>query len=456
MSALPVETTDAATSPPADRSARSVVRGLLGLLRRQLEADRVLLVAADGAPRPVLSVGGPDAPAPVGEEPSLRRPVGPDAEHTVVVHGRADADLDDRDRALLRDVGELLAPHLAELRETPPSSSVAALAASLDGAVGLESLTRPLLTVLQELTHLASTYLTVVDEAADEQQILMARNVRPDFAIPEGLRVPWGDTLCKRALDEGRACTTDVPAVWGDSDAARALGIQVYVSVPVELSDGQVWGTLCAADSLAGDRPDEHVATMRLFSRLIAAEIERSAAIARATSDATRALELAITDRLTGCATRHVIEPRISAALADRPDDHAVVVAFVDVNDFKPINDTFGHDAGDRVLAGVAEHLRGQMRPDDLIGRYGGDEFVLAAVVPRDASDAYAARMAAQDTVTLELGGTTRTLGLSIGIAVSGVDDAATPAELIGLADQRMYEHKARTKARSAARLTVA
>lgn len=46
------------------------------------------------------------------------------------------------------------------------------------------------------------------------------------------------------SVDEGRACTTDVPQVWGDSQAGIDLGIQVYVSVPVALSDGRIWGTL--------------------------------------------------------------------------------------------------------------------------------------------------------------------------------------------------------------------
>lgn len=54
--------------------------------------------------------------------------------------------------------------------------------------------------------------------------------------------MPWHDTLCKRALDEGRPFTADVGQCWGDSQAAAALGIQTYASTPVRMSDGQLYG----------------------------------------------------------------------------------------------------------------------------------------------------------------------------------------------------------------------
>jgi len=89
------------------------------------------------------------------------------------------------------------------------------------------------------MTGLAWTYLTVVHTDDELQEIRYALNTRDDFELPEGMFVPWEDTLCKRARDEDRPCTTDVPAVRGDHDAARSLGLQVYISVPVETPDGK-------------------------------------------------------------------------------------------------------------------------------------------------------------------------------------------------------------------------
>ena len=120
-------------------------------------------------------------------------------------------------------------------------SMLAQLAESVSGARDLETLTRPMLQLLEAVTGLQSTYLTTVDEGRGVQRILYARNTG-QMRIPEGLEVPWGDTLCKRALEEGRAYTDDVGACWGDSDAARALGIQTYMSQPVRTADTAITG----------------------------------------------------------------------------------------------------------------------------------------------------------------------------------------------------------------------
>lgn len=141
-------------------------------------------------------------------------------------------------------------------------------------ATSLEALTRPLLELLEEVTGLETTYLTRIDEAADEQLIVFARNVG-EIEIPEGLRVDWNDTLCKRALTEGRMCTEDVPAVWGDSQAARDLRLQTYVSAPVTLPDGSLFGTLCGASGSRKRLNDKQLRVLQLFSRIVADQVAR-------------------------------------------------------------------------------------------------------------------------------------------------------------------------------------
>ena len=111
----------------------------------------------------------------------------------------------------------------------PMDTLLTQLSSSVSSARTLEDLTRPMLEMLEAVTGLESTYLTRIDLEQGLQHILYARNVRR-LQIPEGLAVPWGDTLCKRALDEGRVYTDNVAECWGDSDAARELGIQTYVS----------------------------------------------------------------------------------------------------------------------------------------------------------------------------------------------------------------------------------
>ena len=168
-------------------------------------------------------------------------------------------------------------------------------AQSVAQAHSLEDLTRPMLELLEKVTNLESTYLTSIHDREGVQRILYARNVG-SIEIPEGLEVPWSDTLCKRALEEKRYLTTDVPACWGDSEAARALNLKTYLSTPVYLSDGELFGTLCGASSQSVDVDPQVHHMLNLFSLLISqqASREKRAELAhlRAEAAETRASEM--------------------------------------------------------------------------------------------------------------------------------------------------------------------
>ncbi len=89
----------------------------------------------------------------------------------------------------------------------------------------VEQLTRPLLTLLNRVTGMESTYLTTIDLDQGVQRVEFARNAG-DMTIPEGLVVPWEDTLCKRALDENRLYSDNVAECWGDSKPPRLWGFE--------------------------------------------------------------------------------------------------------------------------------------------------------------------------------------------------------------------------------------
>lgn len=106
----------------------------------------------------------------------------------------------------------------------------------------LESLTRPLLEMLEAVTGLESTYLTQIDVERGTQSIRYAKNANgvAGLQIPEGITVDWSDTLCRRAIDEGRMFTDNVAECWGDSDAARIMGIRTDPSSPVRTPSGSL------------------------------------------------------------------------------------------------------------------------------------------------------------------------------------------------------------------------
>lgn len=141
-------------------------------------------------------------------------------------------------------------------------------------AGSIDQLTRPLLEMLGAISGLESTYLTLIDLSAGNLHVAISRN-DGELIIPEGLDVPWEDTLCKRALDEGRYHTKDVPKRWGDSEAAAGLGIQTYVSAPIRAASGELIGTLCAASKTAQPVTEDTKSALRLISSLIANWLER-------------------------------------------------------------------------------------------------------------------------------------------------------------------------------------
>ena len=148
-------------------------------------------------------------------------------------------------------------------------------------------------------------------------------------------------------------------------------------------------------------------------------------------------------DHLTGLANRRCLRDRLGEALdAAHRDGTSVAVLYCDIDGFKAVNDRFGHRAGDEVLVEVARRFRIAMRDDDLVGRYGGDEFV---IVVRDA-DALAAsftkqriEIALSDAITLSNGAVV-TVRASVGFAV---DDGSTDLDdLLAGADTAMYREK--------------
>lgn len=325
------------------------------------------------------------------------------------------------------------------------------LADSVSSARTLEDLTRPLLEMLEEVTGLESTYLTMIDLEQGMQHILYARNTS-QMQIPEGLAVPWHDTLCKRSLDEGRSYTEDVAGCWGDSEAARALGISTYVSTPVRTDGGDLYGTLCAASSRRTPLAPNAEKVMAMFSRLIGQHVERERLLLQLTKANSDLAASALVDTLTGLPNRRALLQELPRMLArTRRDRNALVVAFIDLDNFKTINDTYGHHAGDEFLSAIGERILGGRRRGDFVARIGGDEFVVLSPVARDGAQHSAkivcAGIARDTRGEFQLEGHCLTYsGASVGVAFGGGD--ADPDSLLRQADAAMYATKQSRAAR--------
>ncbi|GEO80512.1 hypothetical protein ROR02_06430 [Pararhodospirillum oryzae] len=191
----------------------------------------------------------------------------------------------------------------------------------------------------------------------------------------------------------------------------------------------EAWVELSAARVTAGDRPAIIGTVYDLTERRQIEEQIR---------------HLAHHDALTGLPNRALFSDRLQQAMARAErDDHRVALLFVDLDRFKPINDTLGHAVGDLVLQTVARRLRASLRASDTVGRVGGDEFVVVLEPVNDVSDAVTVARKLRRSVALPIATEERDVSVSssIGIALYP-DHATTEVMLCQCADLAMYAAK--------------
>jgi diguanylate cyclase (GGDEF)-like protein len=157
---------------------------------------------------------------------------------------------------------------------------------------------------------------------------------------------------------------------------------------------------------------------------------------------------LATHDRLTGLANRWLLEERLGHAIArSRRTGTPGALLFIDLDDFKSINDRHGHEAGDRMLVVAAERLLRSVRASDTVARWGGDEFavILEGIGYRELAHDKGRELVQRLAEPAEIaGGTgTGTLRASVGAAVFP-EDGEDIATLMAKADRRMYRAKGR------------
>jgi diguanylate cyclase len=191
-------------------------------------------------------------------------------------------------------------------------------------------------------------------------------------------------------------------------------------------------------DALAKEIDERH----HLESQLSASAAALSASQAAAKSASAQALH----DPTTGLPNLTLFNDRLRSALA-QSERHGrrLAVMFIDLDGFKIVNDTHGHDAGDRVLQLVAGRLQKIVRKGDTVSRRSGDEFLFLMLEANDDSnvEALAARMGAKISEPCQIEGAQVSVSASIGIALYP-DNGRTPEELLKNADSAMYAAKAK------------
>ncbi len=223
---------------------------------------------------------------------------------------------------------------------------------------------------------------------------------------------------------------SDHPLVTGGPQAGFYAGVSI-------VSRGQRVGVLCAFGPQAREIGDQERSALTALARQAATHLELRRQNARLR-------ELALTDPLTGLANRTLLFERLQDAIAQHGrTGRGVGVLYCDVDDFKRVNDRYGHETGDRMLRGVAEHLLAVARDTDTVARIAGDEFVLIRPGATDPTemDALSAR------ITADMARSDGSPSLSMGAAVARAGDS--PADLLRRADTAMYAAKATRRRRT-------
>lgn len=160
---------------------------------------------------------------------------------------------------------------------------------------------------------------------------------------------------------------------------------------------------------------------------------------------------LALRDALTGLGNRMLFEEELGLCLRQaKREEGRVGVIYVDINGFKPVNDEYGHAAGDEMLKQIAERLVETTRKSDVLARIGGDEFAAVLVRLQEGADADMVAKNIENTLTekpYRIDGINLMIGASVGTAVYP-DDSEDIHDLVRIADMRMFENKRAAKAR--------
>jgi diguanylate cyclase (GGDEF)-like protein len=276
------------------------------------------------------------------------------------------------------------------------------------------------------------------DPADPAHLIRVAGRGYSESVEPFMLRIGTGEGAAGRAFTEGRLVVIeDYP---NDGDRLHVLageGLEAAMAAPVE-ENGRVIGALTVATHRRG-----RTYSLTEQQMLVTFAVHAGVALTNARIADSMA-HLAFHDVLTGLPNRALFVDRVDQALArSRRTTQTTAVLFADLDNFKAINDSLGHAAGDELLIAIARRIRESLRPSDSAARFGGDEFaiLLEDIGSEERVVSTCERIMVSVSAPIEIQGTVIVPGASIGVALSR--EATCDADrLLRDADLAMYAAK--------------
>jgi two-component system, cell cycle response regulator len=288
----------------------------------------------------------------------------------------------------------------------------------------------------------AERFATLVDDLVSKRDASSAvSRDRTVFTLLTGAQAGMVVSLSDVALVIGRGSDVDVRI-------ANAWLSERHVRIRrqndgIFIQDlGSTNGTFIGRERLSGERKIEPGDRVRLgrdveLRLALLDDLEEGAA--------RRLYEASVRDATTGVYNRQHFEARLATELAFAFRQRSTLsVLFIDLDDFKHVNDAFGHHVGDAVLRVVGASLQRLLRPEDVLARYGGDEFVVLAraTSPRNAQ-ILAERMRRHvEGLPMTASGNDFGISISVGVATLDPDAPSSAPSLVASADRAMYDAK--------------
>ena len=289
------------------------------------------------------------------------------------------------------------------------------------------------LEILGEFIGVNTLFVAVNDQ--NTNFILNAFN-RNEVLIEAGEGTPLAETYCNLVTKNAtkplviESTKTDIRT--SNLDVTGALGDTAFIGVPILLSDETVCGTICGLDNRGYEYSARDIQLLQTMATLLGyvVELER----------------FAFQDVLTHAFNRNFIYMYLTKEWKQR--FQTVAFLFLDVDDFKSVNDTYGHATGDQLLAELSRRIHRCIRRSDMVCRVGGDEFVV--VIPNYGSIATVTRIAhsmlTEFETPISVHGQSLTLSASIGVSLYP-EDGSDIDTLLEQADVAMYRAKRAGKA---------
>jgi len=295
---------------------------------------------------------------------------------------------------------------------------------------------------IEQDAPLAKSSILLLDETGKHLLSASAPSLPEEYnaAINGGAIGPAAGSCGTAAYKNETVIVEDISSdpLWADyKGLALAHGLHACWSVPVHNTAGEVLGTF-ALYYAASRKPEKtEIELIQSAAQLAGIAIERCAMVEKME-------QMAHYDLLTQLPNRALFIDRLKQTLAlARRKKHPFALLFIDLDKFKAINDTLGHDAGDKTLQEVAGRLQACVREVDTVARLGGDEFTIILAEIHSSKDAalVAKKVLATLCREIELEGRSMSIGGSIGISLFP-DDGEDVDTLIAKSDTAMYQAK--------------